>query len=170
MISTEELLLVATDLAAGSTDAHWRRSISTAYYAVFQMLLSDVGELIACGQYMKKRLPRVVDHKTLKNIAIAISPESKKDPRASLPEHLFEKGVLPEVAPELREMATLVRGLYEARQKADYDSGWVAQPKDALEKLKNAKIAVGLWSKVRETEAGRVFLTGLLLGEKLKAR
>lgn len=167
MISTNELLIVAAELAVGATDAHWRRSISTAYYAVFQMFLSDVGELIDCGQHVKQRLPRIVEHKTFYSIAIALSPEPKNDAKLKL---LFRDGVIPVDATGLREMAALIRGLFEARQNADYNPGWQTDSKNALVKLQNAKRTIELWSELRRTQAGRVFLTALLLGDKLKDR
>lgn len=72
--------------------------------------------------------------------------------------------------PELIEVTTLFVELYEARQSADYDSLIRFRHREVLQLQVRAAAAHTKWLAIRHTPNAIVFLTAVLLGDRLGKR
>jgi hypothetical protein len=102
--------------------ARVRRSISTAYYALFHFLLDEVGlKLAGTGNALRVRrrvLARTIAHRGLK-LAMEKVRGQALDPSISA---LFERdGVVPVPPPFVRELAKTFVDAQTKRHDADYD-------------------------------------------------
>lgn len=162
-----ELLTQAFELAtgaSGSTDADLRRSAS--YYALFHAISDDAAaklEAIA-GSQLRSLIRRTITHVQIRRACEALIAWPK-GPATSWCSSLH----LP-LQPELVEIATLFVELYEVRQAADYDSLARFREKEVLQLQVRAMAAHGHWLNVRHTPNAAVFLTAVLLGDKLGKR
>ncbi len=158
MINPSDLLQVAEELAVGATPAHWRRSVSTAYYAVFQLFSFEAATLVDCGARLRHTLHGAIDHATLRDISKALAPGRNRDEGKKLREALFEN----EVPDRMQELCRLVLQLYEARRSADYDPAYKTTTPTSQELVQHARDVFKYWAILRDDEAGRIFLVALL--------
>jgi uncharacterized protein (UPF0332 family) len=105
----DELLTLARALLGGSEDsvnqAHLRRAISTAYYALFQALIHAATTIIVATEG-KTRISRAFDHRVMKNACKDWTAKPEGERR---------------IGKEVRAVAEAFVALQEARHKADYD-------------------------------------------------
>jgi uncharacterized protein (UPF0332 family) len=138
------------------SDAAIRRSISTAYYALFHRLIeAATGHLVADAN-QQVTLARTFAHTTMKRVCEAVRDDK-------LP---FLGSTVPA---ELKQLATTFAELQEQRHDADYSRSRTFTKADARGFVKRVEEAVGLWRSVQTTPIAGPFLLLLLLGEP-KAR
>ena len=123
MADPSELLAAARLLLGGEggnppTDAHLRRAVSTAYYAVFHYILRAAadrfmgrGEAASAGYAL---LYRSFDHRHMKTVCGALRAPTLRE---RFRRHLGRASVRQEV----REFAAAFEELQDARHTADYD-------------------------------------------------
>ena len=103
---------LATPTTADSEQAWLRRSVSTAYYALFQLLVQDAAQRWTGSTAARLGLERMFKHDQMKDVSRRVSLGSWtgwSTPQLAVP-------------PELRIIAELFIGLQEARHQADYNN------------------------------------------------
>ena len=136
--------------------ASLRRSISTAYYALFHLLVQEAVQSWNGSPTARFGLERRFEHRTMKDVSNAVWRGSWRG--WSTPS--------PVVPPELQNVASVFVDLQEARQQADYDNAktWAAMDAQAL--VADAQFAFDNWRTVRAHPAANEYLLSLLIGNK----
>ena len=147
----EDLLQQAYDLAnKEATDpkqASLRRAVSTAYYALFHLLVDE-----AVGKWAVERqrsiLARTFEHGKMKGICDEVMKSVKGG------------GSLP---PELNTVAHIFIQLQQHRHTADYDNSKQWSRTDVVNVLTLATDAFNAWIAIRTQDAAQDFLLQLFL-------
>lgn len=163
MSLSSELLQVPKDLWQGSTPGHWRRAVSTAYYAVFHLLLEEAAATFGLDGTLATAVQRSFDHKQM----------SKVSKQFSFP-HNSE--ILPNVGKvrlpsDLVQFALGFNELQGARIEADYDPASVKISQTwAQNFVEEAELAFACWNKVRDDKYAKLYLLLLLASKVVKPR
>jgi uncharacterized protein (UPF0332 family) len=156
----EDLLTLASRLANPTPtepeQASFRRSISTAYYALFHLLVQEAVQSWNGSTTARLGLERRFEHKTMKEVSNSVWRSSWRG--WSTPS--------PPVPTELQAVARVFVKLQETRQQADYDNGktWESIAVKAI--VTESQTAFANWSKVRTHPAANEYLLSLLIGNK----
>ncbi len=156
----EELLQLSDALVYLDHKSHqqasFRRSVSTAYYAVFHLLTSDAAQRWDGTTVDRGGLERGFDHRAMRTISSQIAGNTWKDSRGSVPS--FSKTV--------RIVARAFVDLQIDRHSADYDNQRVWSQTQAENIVARAIDVFQKWKAVRtEPEAG-TYLLAMLLGKQ----
>ena len=158
MVYHAELLKSALDVVIynqAPNQADLRRCVSTAYYALFHLLVS---ETVANWSLDSSRdaLARMFDHSPMKKASEKIS-NSKLFPFA---------GVDPVVVEKLRTVGASFGQLQEKRHIADYDNAthWTAT--EAFEQVIAAANAFRDWAAIRHEKIAQDYLVSLLIRKR----
>jgi hypothetical protein len=150
-------------------DARLRRAISTAYYALFHLLLEKGAARIVVHSGIRQLVSRAYGHPDMAKTAKIFLRGS-----GGLPSHLTAPftGTVPPVPVEIVRVATAFVALQDARHEADYDLSRRFSRGDARLLVAQADQAFTDWNTV-SGEAGHadmceLFLAALLLGERWK--
>jgi hypothetical protein len=157
----DDLLDLADRLAKpASTDpeqASLRRAVSTAYYALFHLLVSEVGQLWQGGSATsRQRVERALEHTGMKEVSQTFSHTQWTD----------WSGQSVALPAELREVAKAFVALQQERHEADYNSGRIWAPFDAQSKVDQARLAFLRWRAVRTQRVAQDYLLSFLVGRK----
>lgn len=156
----EDLLTLAgrlADPAPGEPEqASLRRSISTAYYALFHLLVQGAVQQWHGSPATRLGLERKFEHKTMKEVSSAVARGSWRG--WSTP--------APSVPSELQAVAKVFVTLQEARQQADYDNAKTWASSDVRSKVSDTHTAFENWGKIRTHPAANEYLLSLLIGNK----
>ena len=135
MTYAQELLDAAGLLLACEqpTEATRRRAVSTAYYAVFHLLVDAAVTQVAVGHAsptanLARRAPT---HTHLKKLCGGLLPQENQKTPVRPPAEWRAAGFDAPVSAELGRMAADVVALHAARETADYDLGAPLGPLDA---------------------------------------
>jgi len=144
----DELLEDARYLAqkgiAESRASCMRRAISTAYYAVFHLLVEDfVGNWPFPDQ--RGRLARMFDHRKMRDAAF--TPEDKNNPTRA--------------ETDLVDVKTAFRQLQADRHRADYDLSWNIVGTDVENAVTLAEDTFTKWRSIRTEDATRHYLLSM---------
>lgn len=143
----DELLEDAHFLAdkgiADQRKSHLRRSISTAYYAVFHLFVED---FVEHWEYpdQRARLGRMFSHSAMRT---GFTPKEKKNPTP------LEK--------ELIDVITSFEQLQKDRHRADYDSGWNLVETDVRNSITLADDVFAKWRKIKGEDIARHHLLSM---------
>jgi uncharacterized protein (UPF0332 family) len=156
----EELLSLAGQLAAPSaTDpeqAWLRRSVSTAYYAVFHLLVQEATLRWSGSPASQLGLERAFKHDLMKEASRAVANGTwagwSTPPLA--------------VSPELRIVARSFTTLQDARHQADYNNQKIWTRTEASARLDAAESAFQKWKEIRGTPVADEFLLSLMIGKR----
>lgn len=147
-----------------------RRAVSAAYYALFHLLTDAAVRRMTSSQRqhlaLRQLLGRAFTHGDMSRVSKQFA-----NGHGGLPDHL--RAVLPDPAKfpvALQSVAGTLVELQAARHRADYDLGYRFTRAGSLAAIARAEEAVTLWETACSTEAARVYLIALLLGDRLKAR
>jgi hypothetical protein len=142
------------------TQADLRRSISTAYYALFHRLIDDGIARLASGANQPEAFGRAFGHTDMKKICQHL----QKSPLPPQITAFFG----PAVPTELKNVAAAFIELQDLRHAADYDRGRSPpfSKADARDAVGRVETAFRDWEQVRTTPAAQVFLVLLLLGDR----
>ena len=140
--------------------ANLRHAVSSAYYAVFHLFISEaVTTLIPIQpRGLRERVSRSFLHTEMQKICLAIVKSDLRDKFGTL----FSGGV----SADLRLVAEQFTVLQQARHAADYDVGEVFTRSVAVAHVDNAYLAFAAWDRIRQTEEATVFLTALAFGAR----
>ena len=149
----DELLAAAPKLLDGApTQAAVRRSVSTAYYALFHLLIQE-----ACANWARSehrvQLGRAFEHKQMNAASERYRAKCKNAPVNSVEEHLFE-------------VADHFVALQQKRELADYDSSIELTAKQAMQTIREAEDAFRRWEIIRKEPIAQDYLVSLLFKEK----
>ncbi len=148
--------------------ASLRRAISTAHYALFHLLTFDAARVLIGfikDQPLQARIQRSFAHRQLKDVSRAFTQSpSGKSPSPRLPSELdeFVKAIA-SPPPDLIEVATSFVGLFEARQRADYNVDQKYTRDEAAALVDSAVAAFEAWDRVKSDPLARVYLVSMLL-------
>lgn len=144
----DELLEDARHLAAkGDTKKRpscMRRAISTAYYAVFHLIIED---FVANWPFadQRARLARMFNHKQMSSAAFA--PKDKAVPTAN------EKALV--------DVVKAFEQLQKDRHRADYDLAWNIVPTDVTDAITLAEEVFTKWRSIRTEDIARHHLLSM---------
>jgi hypothetical protein len=133
------------------TEAELRRGISTAYYALFHLLIDVTTARGVATAALRAHVARNFEHRNMK--AVCKQYTFMVTDKAGQP-----------VPPEIQHISVAFVQLQEARHKADYDVTNTVTPLDAQTKVQMVKTAFNDWATVAVHPASDAFLTELLVG------
>lgn len=148
----EELLALSGRIAnldnPAPTQAALRRAVSTAYYALFHLLISEA--TLNWGRpELRSELGRVFDHGKMKNASLqkrsALQPNRRTDPISA---HLY-------VATDS------FINLQQKRNNADYSTGEDCDQTDALKYIADVASAFESWNAIRNEPVAQTYLVSL---------
>ena len=131
------------------TQASLRRSVSTAYYSLFHLLVEE-----ACLNWgradTRDYLARAFDHKTMKDASVRAENAT------------YDRSIPPPLVAKLRSVARAFRELQIQRHLADYSNATKWDRSKAEAKLDQAKSAFGDWKSIRNEYVAQRYLVSLL--------
>lgn len=168
----DDLLILARSLVSGEGQAHLRRAVSAAYYALFHLLVDDATRRMFGSRddraALRVCLARAFAHSTMAKIAkdFAMTGVARK--------RLLGDRLRPalgglKVQPEIGKVARNFIALQDARHTADYDLSEPVDPEWAEGMVALAEEAFVEWGKVRDTLQADVFMAGMLVFDKIRA-
>jgi uncharacterized protein (UPF0332 family) len=143
------------------TDADTRRSISTAYYALFHRLIEAATARLVDGAGAQAAVGRSFDHGRMKAICLGINQSPLSKPLAPI-----LVGPLPD---ELKRVTKTFVDLQQKRHEADYDRAATIKKREARDLVAQVEAAFTDWAVVQNHPVAQIFLLLLLIGEP-KAR
>lgn len=154
-------------LSPTADEADRRRAVSGAYYALFSALTESGSDLFGVGANATLRtlIARSFEHRSMRKVC-----EAYKAPTTQNFAKVYSPMLPPSPDPRLFAVAEAFCRLQEARQAADYDMQAVISPSDARGNVRAAVKALGDWQAISATPEARVFLTALLLADRLTRR
>ena len=156
----QDLLQVAVHLAtyegAHPTQAALRRAVSTAYYALFHLLIEDEAKRWKGSPAAFTGFERAFQHGPMKNVSTQFRDVTWID----------WHGDRQAVPPALRKVAGSFIDLQEKRHIADYDNHkqWLAT--EIQDILKTAQSAFDDWLSIRTDPMAGNYLLAMLLGKQ----
>jgi uncharacterized protein (UPF0332 family) len=135
--------------------ASLRRGVSTAYYALFHLLIS---EAVANWNRANLRaaLGRAFDHGAMKTASNRIQ-NTQQFPFS---------GEDAQVVANLRRVAKIFAQLQEKRHVADYDNTTFWTRTEALAQVKSAERAFHTWKAIRNEQIAQAFLVSLVVKKR----
>ncbi|MCX6599139.1 MAG: hypothetical protein NTV70_22535 [Acidobacteria bacterium] len=129
--------------------ASLRRSVSTAYYALFHLLISEATKNWKRPE-QRPALARYFDHGKMRSASESKVAELKKvRPRSPLVDHLLL-------------VAETFVDLQEKRHVADYNNAVVWTRSDTLDQVASAEAAFTSWRAVSDQDLAQDYLLSLL--------
>lgn len=146
--------------------ASLRRAVSTAYYALFHLLVDEACNRIVSGggserEARRHALRRAFGHAEMKTV-------SKAYAAGTLPQTWVAAsgGIKPST--DLRVVADVFVELQEARHEADYDFREPFARKEALRLVGRCEVAFDAWGRCRRTDEADTYLLALLVNKAVK--
>lgn len=143
--------------------ANLRRTISTAYYALFHLLVYEATSRMDLrgpdAQKYQRGLGRAFEHETMKLASAAINATEIAGGIGSV-----------KTPPDLKEVASAFVELQRDRHSADYDLTRQFTKADARLRLEQAEAAFAKWASVREDPVAALYLNLLTTYQSLKNR
>jgi hypothetical protein len=164
MALADDLLSQAHTLATLDTgipsQANLRRAVSSAYYALFHLLISEAVAVLlpASPPGLRERASRAFSHAEMKKVCARFTARQLADDLAPL-----LKGRL---SPELLSVAEIFESLQDWRHIADYDVSFSFTRSDALSAIDESRQAFADWNAIRDTDEATVFLAALAFGAR----
>jgi uncharacterized protein (UPF0332 family) len=162
MTFADELLEIARRIAdldgENPGQASLRRAVSTAYYALFHLVISEATANWSHSQF-RPLLGRVFEHGKMKQACNKVSGAVFKPPPF--------KGRTPE--DHLRVVTSTFVQAQEQREDADYDVSLQWSRKEVETQIESVADAFRSWTAVRDKSNAQEFLV-LLLGPKQRKR
>ncbi|ADW67325.1 hypothetical protein [Granulicella tundricola] len=159
MALADDLLLQARDLAnwgeSRPRQASLRRSVSTAYYALFHLLVQDAAKRLSPGSPngLTQQIGRAFVHGDMKQACKSITAQPTSVLLTLRPQGFSLR---------LQSVAGTFVNLQEQRHAADYDLTRTYTRIDVLNVVDTAQDAFADWRNVRRTAEANVFCAALL--------
>lgn len=137
--------------------ASLKRAVSTAYYALFHLLVREASNRVTPTQppHLVKHVQRAFDHTNMKSVCSSLENAQSK---------LGKLFALPPSSDLLTVASSFVR-VQTARNGADYSATQTLLRVDALNEIERVREAFEAWSRIRLAPEANVFLLALLLGQ-----
>jgi len=141
---------------ANPDQAALRRTISTAYYALFHLLIEDAAQRWQGSASAIAGIERTFKHGPMRHISVQFGNPNWKDWRG-------ERHLIP---PDLRKVANAFVMLQQRRHTADYDNHfrWTATVVDTI--LTSARSAFQSWLSIRTHPIAGDYLLAMLLNSR----
>lgn len=156
----DDLLILADRLASPASgdpeQVSFRRSVSTAYCALFHLLIGQAVENWKGSQAVQLGLQRAFEHKNMKEVSRSVWKDSWRG--WSSPRHRLSS--------ELRDVAQSFVELQEARHQADYDNSKIWTRTEVRAKVADSKTAFQNWQKIQSDPVANEYLLALLVGKR----
>lgn len=146
--------LLATKDRARPNQASLRRAVSTAYYALFHLLVREATQRLLRGSALDRFRPglaRSFHHRAMRSASNAIVSGGTL--------RGFGKIVVP---PDLLAVAEAFVALQEERHRADYDLTSPFTRTEAFTLVEQAEYAFKCWRTVRKQTSADIYLAALL--------
>lgn len=159
-----ELLIAQAEFLVrhnGPDEANVRRAVSSAYYAIFHLLVSDAVLNWKQAEH-RSRPARAFDHKRMKDASTATLT------KIGSVQSLDRSGQDPAQAVRFR-LSTVAQAfvdLQQARHKADYDTEEPFHPLAAAIDVAQARQAFSTWAEVRDEPLAQDYLYSLLFKDR----
>ncbi len=137
--------------------ASLRRSVSTAYYALFHLLASESAGRMAPGlpKNLGVQMQRSFDHGAMKRVCQSFAGGALPDTM----KHLLTGPI----EPDLRKLAASFVDLQEERHAADHDLVHTFTKQGATEAVDKVKGAFAAWQTISRSPNANLFLAALAL-------
>jgi hypothetical protein len=160
MAIAEDLLALAGRLAHPAPgepeQSSFRRAISTAYYALFHLLVQDAVQIWSSSASAQLALERRFEHRVMKDVSLAVAQGSWKG---------WATPTIP-IPAELRSVDGALVNLQRVRHQADYDNAELWGSSDVGAVIADTHDAFDNWAKIRSQPAANEYLLSLLIGNK----
>jgi len=147
---------LATYEGANPSQGSLRRAVSTAYYALFHLLIEEAGLRWQGSSEARTGFERGFQHGPMKNI-------SKQFRKPAWPDW---HGKLQPIPPALREVAGAFVDLQEERHTADYDNHEQWSATEVQETLNTARSAFQNWESISADPMAGNYLLAMLLNKQ----
>ena len=136
--------------------ANLRRAISSAYYALFHLLVAESSNRMSPNgpSDLSRRIARSFGHAEMRQVCRSIS-----EGHPSLPLRELQPGGF---SPEIVLVAESFANLQDERHRADYDLSAIYTRVESIDLVDVAESAFRAWKRVREREEANIFLAALL--------
>ena len=155
----DDLLVQALSLAQrepkNPKQASLRRAVSTAYYAVFHLLISEAAANWNRAS-LRAALGRAFEHNVMKAASNRLQ-DARQFPFT---------GVNPSVVVDLRLVAKTFSKLQEKRHTADYDNTAIWTRTEALFRVNSAEDAFAAWKRIRNEQIAQEYLVSLMVKKR----
>jgi len=155
----DELLALARELVDRNPGApiagDLRRGVSSAYYAVFHVLIHEATNCLIAVASLRGRVGRAFDHGVMKRVC-----QTYADLLPDAGGRLVLAGQI--IPAGIKNIATDFIALQEARHQADYDFSAVITQVQAQTDVTRAQVVFLDWEVVKADPASDAFLTELL--------
>jgi len=164
MALADDLLAQAQTLATLDegipSQANLRRAISSAYYALFHLLIAEAVELLmpAAPPGLRARASRAFSHGEMKQTCYRFLTKRIVEDLAPL--------LHTSVSSEVLSIAETFVKLQEQRHLAAYDVGISFTRADTLSSVNESRRAFTDWKLIRETDEATVFLAALVFAKR----
>jgi uncharacterized protein (UPF0332 family) len=156
----EDLLALADDVAFPAygkpEQAYFRRAISTAYYALFHLLVQASVQNWSGSTSTRLGLERKFEHRTMKEVSNSVARGNWRG----------WSNPSPAVPPQLTAVAAVSVDLQEKRQQADYDNTKTWSAIEVRNLVSDVHDAFENWTVIRANPAANEYLLSLLIGIK----
>ena len=153
--------------APGAIEADLRRGISTAYYALFHLLIKEAMTSFVTDPSFRPRVARALQHGPTKSVCEKYNPARPNGAGQFVTQQ--SHGIPAQIiAPDVRQIAAAFIALHEAREQADYDDGATIQHTEALAAVQQAETAFQAWLTAQADSSSVAFLQELLCRSIIK--
>jgi hypothetical protein len=156
----QDLLNLASELVdrnpAAPIEADLRRGVSTAYYALFHLLIHEATTRLVTPIAIRSRVARSFDHRIMRNVCQEFA---KLAPNAAAQLATATGEIVP---PGIKEIASEFVALQQARAQADYETAATFTQQQAQADVQRAESAFAGWLTVQADPAADTFLAELL--------
>ena len=145
--------------------AHLRRAVSAAYYALFHLLIDEALRVMtpASPPQLAEVMRRAFNHADMKNACQGFSSGNpQKEVRKVLMNYKDDDSPLL-LSAELKLVSRTFVSMQRKRHLADYDNLTTFTTIEVEELLDDTLSAFSAWEKIKETPDANVFLCSLLL-------
>ncbi len=138
-------------------DADLRRGVSTAYYALFHLLVHEATVHLVAIAALRPRMARSFDHRVMRVVCNEYA-QLRPNPSSGV----LQTAVGEVVPPQIGIIAAAFVLLQQVRQDADYNLAATITAAEADAHVKSAEDAFANWAAVQADPAAATFLAELL--------
>jgi len=152
----------------GAAEADLRRGISTAYYALFHLLIKEAMSNFVSDPVLRTKVGRAFQHGSMRTVCDKYNPANPDKNTGQFTTQEGQGFPSQVIAPDVRDIAATFIALYDAREKADYDDATTVQHTEALAAVQRIELAFRSWLTVQTDPSAITFLQELLCRSIIK--
>jgi len=144
-----------------------RRAVSTAYYALFHFFIDQSSRFLVGTAGDRERIRRTLARAY---VHAEMAAAAKSFRGGTLPAAISRSVGTLTISTELRVLAACFLDAQDKRHLADYDLAVTFLRDDVIDLIENIEQAVHDWLPTRSDPASQLFLTSLLVWERIRSR